>query len=254
MAKFEYRFPELGEGLHEGEIIKMHIAPGQTVTDDDIIMEVQNDKAIVEVPCPVNGKVLEVLVKDGQVCHVGEVVAIIEAEGDVPEQAPSAGHDAPVAAAPAAEQPKAEAPAAASVAAHEQPAKEGAKPAAGGLVLATPSVRKYAREKSVDIAAVAGSGKNGRITREDVDAFASGGGKAAAPAAAAAPAKDAEAPKAAAAAVQAEAAAGGREERVPFKGIRKAISNAMVKSVYTAPHVTLMDRSEERRVGKECRL
>ncbi len=57
------------------------------VTDEDIIMEVQNDKAIVEVPCPVNGKVLEVLVKDGQVCHVGEIVAIIDAEGEVPEQA-----------------------------------------------------------------------------------------------------------------------------------------------------------------------
>ncbi|WP_434954082.1 biotin/lipoyl-containing protein, partial [Paenibacillus polymyxa] len=55
MAKFEYKFPELGEGLHEGEIIKMHIKPGDKVTDDDIIMEVQNDKAVVEVPCPVNG-------------------------------------------------------------------------------------------------------------------------------------------------------------------------------------------------------
>lgn len=86
MAKFEYRFPELGEGLHEGEIIKMHIKPGDKVTDDDIIMEVQNDKAVVEVPCPVNGTVQEVFAKDGQVCRVGEVVAIIDAEGDIPEQ------------------------------------------------------------------------------------------------------------------------------------------------------------------------
>ena len=117
MAKFEYRFPELGEGLHEGEIIKVHIKVGDTVTDDDIIMEVQNDKAIVEVPCPVNGKVLEVLVKDGQVCHVGEIVALIDAEGDLPEQA-----------APAAEAPKAEAPAAAAPAA-EAPAAQAAAPA-----------------------------------------------------------------------------------------------------------------------------
>lgn len=234
MAKFEYRFPELGEGLHEGEIVKMHIAPGQAVTDDDIIMEVQNDKAIVEVPCPVNGKVLEVLVKDGQVCHVGEVVAIIEAEGDVPEQAPAEAEAPAAAAAPAAP-----APAAAPAAAPAPAASTGAAPAvSGGPVLATPSVRKYAREKGVDIAAVAGSGKNGRITREDIDGFASGGGQAAAPAAAEAPAQEAAAPKAAAAA---SVPAGGLEERVPFKGIRKAISNAMVKSVYTAPHVTLMD-------------
>ena len=94
MAKFEYRFPELGEGLHEGEIIKMHIKAGDKVTDDDIIMEVQNDKAVVEVPCPVNGTVLEVLTKDGQVCRVGEVVAIIAAEGDVPEQAGHAAAEA----------------------------------------------------------------------------------------------------------------------------------------------------------------
>lgn len=92
MAKFEYRFPELGEGLHEGEIIKMHIKAGDKVTDDDIVMEVQNDKAVVEVPCPVNGTVLEVFTKDGQVCRVGEVVAIIDAEGEVPEQ--EGGHPA----------------------------------------------------------------------------------------------------------------------------------------------------------------
>ncbi|QHT61653.1 2-oxo acid dehydrogenase subunit E2 [Paenibacillus lycopersici] len=239
MAKFEYRFPELGEGLHEGEIVKMHIKPGDTVTDEDIIMEVQNDKAIVEVPCPVNGKVLEVLVKDGQVCHVGDVVAVIDAEGEVPEQAAPAGggHSAPAPAAEApkaVEAPKAEAPAAAAPAA----APAATKPA-GGLVLATPSVRKFAREQGVDIASVAGSGKNGRITREDITAFASGGG-AAAPAAAeaaAAPGGEAKAAPAAAAVPSGDRT----EERVPFKGIRKAIANAMVKSVYTAPHVTIMD-------------
>lgn len=243
MAKFEYRFPELGEGLHEGEIVKMHIKPGDTVTDEDIIMEVQNDKAIVEVPCPVNGKVLEVLVKDGQVCHVGDVVAIIDAEGEVPEQAAPAGggHSAP-APAPAAdkpqavEAPKAEAPPAAAPAATPAPAS---KPAGNGLVLATPSVRKFAREQGVDITGVAGSGKNGRITREDIAAFAAGGGTAA-------PATDQTAPAASGESQAAPAATtvsvGDRaEERVPFKGIRKAIANAMVKSVYTAPHVTIMD-------------
>nr|WP_306812704.1 dihydrolipoamide acetyltransferase family protein [Paenibacillus soyae] len=226
----------MGEGLHEGEIIKVLVQPGQAVTDDDIIMEVQNDKAIVEVPCPVNGKVLEVLVKDGQVCHVGELVAVIEAEGDVPEQAAPAASEAPkqeqAAPAPASAPAQAAAPAAA-------PAPQ----ATNAQVLATPSVRKYAREKGVDLTQVAGTGKNGRITREDVNGF---GG--AASAAAAAPAASEAAQEQAAAPAKAEAkapAASGTayrpEERVPFKGIRKAIANAMVKSVYTAPHVTIMD-------------
>jgi len=234
VARFEYRFPELGEGLHEGEIIKINIKPGDKVTDDDIIMEVQNDKAIVEVPCPVNGTVLEVLVKDGQVCHVGEVVAVIEAEGDVPEQAPSAGGESQGSQAPAPEA-SAATPGASAPSAPPAPAAPAAAeaPKAGGLVLATPGVRKYAREKGVDLTQVTGTGKNGRITREDVDRAAAGGAAPAAPAAEAAQA----APTAAAA-----VPAGSRvEERVPLKGIRKAIANAMVKSVYTAPHVTLMD-------------
>ncbi|RJX37722.1 2-oxo acid dehydrogenase subunit E2 [Paenibacillus pinisoli] len=227
MAKFEYRFPELGEGLHEGEIIKVLIKPGATVTDDDIIMEVQNDKAIVEVPCPVNGKVLEVLVKDGQVCHVGELVAVIDAEGDLPEQATPA----------AAEEPKKEEAAAPASAPAAAPAPEAT--ATNAQVLATPSVRKYAREKGVDLTQVSGTGKNGRITRDDVDGF--GGAPAAAEAAAPAEEKAASAGEAKAAAPAAAGTPYRPEERVPFKGIRKAISNAMVKSVYTAPHVTIMD-------------
>lgn len=224
-SNFEYRFPELGEGLHEGEIIKMHIKAGDKVTDDDIIMEVQNDKAVVEVPCPVNGTVLEVLTKDGQVCRVGEVVAIIAAEGDVPQQ--EGGHS--------------EAQTSQAAAPSQGNAAPAAVPAPNRDVLATPSVRKFAREQNVDLAKVNGSGKNGKITHEDVEAFLKGG--SAAPAAAqAAPA--AEAPKAKAKDAAPAAASGNanlEEERVPFKGIRKAISNAMVKSAYTAPHVTIMD-------------
>ncbi|MCE5172113.1 2-oxo acid dehydrogenase subunit E2 [Paenibacillus profundus] len=226
MAKFEYRFPELGEGLHEGEIIKMHIKPGDKVTDDDIIMEVQNDKAVVEVPCPVNGTVLEVLAKDGQVCHMGEVVAVIDAEGDIPEQAmpeEEAKEEAAPAQGGAAEAPKA----------------EGTAAAPNHDVLATPSVRKLARDLGVNIGEVSATGKNGKITREDVEAFANGGAPVAK--------EEAAAPKAAEAKSAPAAAAASRdadEERVPFKGIRKAISNAMVKSAYTAPHVTIMDEVE----------
>ncbi|WP_373230992.1 dihydrolipoamide acetyltransferase family protein [Cohnella sp.] len=258
MTRFEYRFPELGEGLHEGEIVKMHIAPGQTVTDEDIIMEVQNDKAIVEVPCPVNGKVIEVRAKDGQVMHVGEVVAIIEAEGDVPDQTPSADESPAQASGGAtgnsavggadtkdqpAQQPASE-PAAekASEAAQATPPAAVKPAASGGMVLATPSVRKLAREQGVTIAEVSGSGKNGRITRDDVLGFNAGGAAKAAEAPTATEANEAsKAPSVSAPAAAVTTGGPGVEERVPFKGIRKLIANAMVKSVYTAPHVTLMD-------------
>lgn len=193
-------------------------------------MEVQNDKAVVEVPSPVNGTVVEVFAKDGQVCRVGEVVAVIAAEGDVPHQ--EGGH-AEASGAQGAAPSQAAAPAAAAV------------PAPDREVLATPSVRKFARDKGVDISKVNGSGKNGKITLEDVEAFLKGGSAAPAAAApaAAAPAA-AAAPQAKAKEAAAPAASGNanlEEERVPFKGIRKAIANAMVKSAYTAPHVTIMD-------------
>lgn len=237
MAKFEYRFPELGEGLHEGEIIKMHIKPGDKVTDDDIIMEVQNDKAVVEVPCPVNGTVQEVFAKDGQVCRVGEVVAIIDAEGELPEQdAPAADHGSMEADAAQGGADTTSSPAQNSPEAAKQGGENAPAPAAPNKeVLATPSVRKYAREQGVDITQVTGTGNNGKITKEDVEAFKNGGGQAAAPAAK----EEKAAPAASAAAPAVDARA--EEERVPFKGIRKAIANAMVKSAYTAPHVTIMD-------------
>jgi pyruvate dehydrogenase E2 component (dihydrolipoamide acetyltransferase) len=229
--------PELGEGLHEGEILKWHVKPGDTVREDDILMEVQNDKAVVEVPSPVSGKVAEIKAAEGTVAVVGDVLAVIEVEGEAGHPQPSAAA-APQPQAAQAEEEKAAAPAASAPAAEQ----------AAAPVLATPGVRKYAREKGVPIGRVRGTGKNGRITREDVDAFAAGKG-AAAPAEAAEPRAAAPAASAAPAAIAAPAAsaapAGPRpEERVPLKGIRKVIANAMVKSVYTAPHVTIMDEAD----------
>lgn len=241
MAKYNYPFPELGEGLHEGEIIKMHIKVGDKVTDEDIIMEVQNDKAVVEVPCPVNGTVLEVLAKDGDIFRVGQTVAVIDAEGDIPEH--EGGHaeetgdqeaDAAKGSADTTSSPAADSPSDAKEGGDAEPV-----PAPNRDVLATPAVRKFAREQGIDISKVSGSGKGGKITREDVESFQNGGS-----APAEAPAKGEEAAPAKEESKSAPAASGNvslEEERVPFKGIRKAISNAMVKSAYTAPHVTIMD-------------
>jgi len=241
LAKFEYRFPELGEGLHEGEIIKMHIKKGDKVTDDSIVMEVQNDKAVIEVPCPVDGTVLEVLTKDGQVCRVGDVVAIIDAEGDVPEQdAPAGDHSTQEADVAKGSADTTTSPAGSSTADAKEGGVATTAPAAPNKdVLATPSVRKFAREQGIDISTVTGTGNNGKVTKEDVESFKNGGqATSAAPAAAATSTE--EAPKAASTATT-SVSVSGEEERVPFKGIRKMISNAMVKSAYTAPHVTIMD-------------
>ncbi|GFZ85632.1 dihydrolipoamide acetyltransferase component of pyruvate dehydrogenase complex [Paenibacillus marchantiophytorum] len=231
MALFEYKFPELGEGIHEGEIVKLLVKAGDTVTDETILMEVQNDKAVVEVPCPVEGKVVAVSVKEGQVCNIGELVMTIEVTGELPAE--SMHHKSDSHAAPAA------APAAPAAAAPAPAAAPAAAPSAGREVLATPSIRKLAREKGITLAEVTPTGKHGRVTREDVLGF-SGAGAAAAPEAD--PAAVAAAGAAAPAATPQQVVVGDRvEERIPFKGIRKIIANAMVKSVYTAPHVTLMD-------------
>ena len=250
MAIWQFRLPELGEGLHEGEIVKWHVKPGDEIKEDQIIMDVQNDKAVVEVPSPVTGKIVELKVKEGTVSHVGDPLAVIDVVGEIPPEsihhgggdAPAAEAPAPAAAPAATPAPSAPqaAPAAAVAPAAQPPAAAAPAAAAGGQVLATPSVRKFAREKGVDIASVQGTGRNGQVTKDDVLAFAAGGSQAAAPA----QAEQAEAAQGAPAAAPAAVATvvGERvEERVPLKGMRKAIANAMVKSVYTAPHVTIMD-------------
>ncbi|UUZ89370.1 2-oxo acid dehydrogenase subunit E2 [Paenibacillus sp. P25] len=253
MAKFEYKFPELGEGIHEGEIVKWHVKPGDKVNDETILMDVQNDKSTVEVPSPVEGTIVELKVEEGTVCTIGDLIAVIEVTGEVPQQAGGHGEAASAPAAPAATAPAeadvAKGGADVAPAPALAPAASAAPAKAGGQVLATPSVRKFAREKGVNIADVPATGKNGRVTREDVLGFAAGGGQAApaAPAAAAGAAPAAAALPAASSA--AKRVSGERvEERVPLKGIRKAIANAMVKSAYTAPHVTLMDEVDVTRL------
>ena len=234
-STFQFKLPDIGEGIAEGEIVKIDIKVGDKIVEDDILFEVQNDKSVESIPSPVSGTVTAVLVSEGTVAHVGDVIVEIATEG---------GSHAPAAAAPAA--PAAPAPA--------SPATPTGVPAAsnpGKLVLAMPSVRQYAREKGVDITAVVPTGKGGRITREDIDNF--GGAPVAAPAAAPA---SVEAPAASAAPAQASAPAAApapakpfvgsaeREERVKLTPMRKAISKAMVNSKHTAPHVTLHDQVE----------
>ena len=237
---FQFKLPDIGEGIAEGEIVKIDVKVGDTIAEDDILFEVQNDKSVEEIPSPVSGTITAVLVSEGTVARVGDVIVEIAAEGVAPVAAPSAP------AAPAASPAPAAAPAA--------PAQPTGVPAAsnpGKLVLAMPSVRQYAREKGIDITVVVPTGKGGRVTREDIDNF--GGAPVAAPAVEAAPAAQAAAPASAPApaapAAKAEPAkpfvgSAEREERVKLTPMRKAISKAMVNSKHTAPHVTLHDQVE----------
>jgi pyruvate dehydrogenase E2 component (dihydrolipoamide acetyltransferase) len=233
---FQFKLPDIGEGIHEGEIVKWFVKPGDKVQEDDVLCEVQNDKAVVEIPSPVEGTVEEVLVEEGTVATVGQVLITFDAPGyeDLKFKGDEEG-DAPAAETPAA--PAAEtAPAAAETpAASAQANTEAVDP--NRRIIAMPSVRKYARDKGVDIRQVSGSGDNGRVLKDDIDAFLNGG--AAAPTTSQeAPAAQAEEAKPAAAAIPA-----GQypETREKMSGIRKAIAKAMVNSKHTAPHVTLMD-------------
>ena len=249
---FQFKMPDIGEGIAEGEIVKIDIKVGDTIQEDDILFEVQNDKSVEEIPSPVSGKVLEVRVQEGTVARVGDIIVVID-DGSGPAEA-AAPEAAPEAAPAAAPTPAAPTPAAPTPAAPAAPAQATGVPAASNpdkLVLAMPSVRQYAREKGVDITLVVPTGKGGRVTREDIDNFGGAPVAAAAPAVeaavASAPAAQVEAP--AAPAAKAEPAkpfvgSAEREERVKLTPMRKAISKAMVNSKHTAPHVTLHDQVE----------
>jgi pyruvate dehydrogenase E2 component (dihydrolipoamide acetyltransferase) len=228
---FQFKLPDIGEGIAEGEIVKWFVKAGDTINEDDTLLEVQNDKSVEEIPSPVTGTVKNILVSEGTVANVGDVLVEIDAPGHNSAPATSAAATTEV-------PEKVETSGSASVVEAADPNKR---------VLAMPSVRQFAREKDVDITQVTATGKGGRVTKEDIENFLSGGG---APATAeAAPAKEeAQAPaaesKPAAPAKAFKSNLGDLEERVALTATRKAIAKAMVNSKHTAPHVTLHDEVE----------
>ena len=230
---FEFKLPDIGEGLVEGEIVKWLVDVGDTLVEDQAMVEVMTDKATVELPSPVAGTVTALNAAEGDVVPVGNVIIVIDDDGaapakpEKPEKQEKAAKAAEPAAKPqAAAEPEVEAPAA--------PAPDRAAP---GKVLATPATRKYAREKGVEIGRVTGTGPRGRVTKSDVDAIA------------AAPAAPADSSAAEPAPVAIHASAG--DQRVPLRGLRRLISQSMSRSKRTAAHFTLV---EEARVDELVRL
>lgn len=241
---FQFRLPDIGEGIHEGEIVKWFVKPGDKVQEDDVLCEVQNDKAVVEIPSPVAGTVEEVLIAEGTVATVGQVLITFDApgyedlkfKGDDHEEAPKQEEKAPVA------QVTDSAPAAVAVAVAVAPPEVAVDP--DRRIIAMPSVRKFARQKGIDIILVAGSGKNGRVLKEDIESFLTGGSTQTAVAEVEAPQAEVQTEeKVEQKAASAPAIPQGQypETREKMSGIRKAIAKAMVNSKHTAPHVTLMD-------------
>src|SRR3954447_2556183 len=155
---YEFKLPDLGEGLTEGEIARWLVAEGQEIAEDDPLVEVQTDKTTVEIPSPAGGKVARILVAEGDVVPVGTVLVVIGEDGAAP-----AAED---------EQPRAEPPASVSATA------EGQSPGRGqtGRGRATPLVRRMAEELGVDLSSVEATGPQGRLTEEDVRRAATSGG------------------------------------------------------------------------------
>lgn len=237
---FQFKLPDIGEGIHEGEIVKWFVKPGDKVQEDDVLCEVQNDKAVVEIPSPVTGTVEEVLVGEGTVATVGQVLITFDAPGyeDLKFKGDDHAEEAPKQEAAPVQAPVAEASTTNNGIADTQPAVDPNR-----RIVAMPSVRKYAREKGVNITLVVGSGKNGRVLRDDIDAFLNGGAEAVtAETTPTASEVTTEAVQETAKPAPTPIPQGQYPEtREKMSGIRKAIAKAMVNSKHTAPHVTLMD-------------
>ena len=227
---YAFNLPDIGEGVNEGEIVKWLVAVGEPVAEDQAIVEIMTDKATVEIASPVAGKVLKHAAPEGDVVAVGALLADIDAAAPT-ESAPT-------------KEPAIETPAAPSTtpAAAVQDTNVISMPANStqndSAVLAAPATRKFARENNVSLSAITPTGSNGRVLKEDVQKYISGGSQ---------PATQAAAPV-----VQntptytpPQRTTGEQtEERIPLRGIRKVIAKNMLNSKLSAAHFTHVDEME----------
>lgn len=244
----EFKLPDLGEGLADAEIVQWLVKPGDAIELNQPIVEVETEKAIVEIPSPFAGTVESVFGEVGERVEVGTTILKVRTSGDAPQTGRKAvlvGYGAEEGPGKRRKQRKI-----GRRSADEQAADEPEEPAAPAKALATPPVRKLARDMGVDIDAVPGSGPDGRVTREDV--LAAAGEEPAAEE----PAAEAPAVSAPAAARLRSVPAGGEEERIPVRAIRRSIAERMVKSSFSIPHVAewlQVDATELMRLRDELR-
>src|SRR6266571_3412833 len=203
----EFKLPDIGEGVHEGEVVKWFVKEGDPVKENDPIVEVMTDKVTVQIPSPVTGKILQLRAKEGEVVKVGSTLVVFGEAGEAVPTRPEATAR-PTAPPPAPTRTEAPPPA----------------PGPTGDVLAAPAVRRLAKELNVNLAAVRGSGPQGRLTEDDVRKAAHGPVRTTV----AAPPVSA-------------AASSGVEQRIPIHGLRKRIFEKMAKSNVTAAHFTYVE-------------
>jgi 2-oxoisovalerate dehydrogenase E2 component (dihydrolipoyl transacylase) len=258
----EFRLPDVGEGLTEADIVAWHVKPGDQVEVNQIIVEIETAKAVVELPSPWDGTVVRLLAEEGQTIDVGAPIIAVDVSAagpSAPGETDSAERPLVPAPALAAEPAAGPAPALPLPAdqAERQPvlvgygvkasattrrARKAARAAAAPVAaaaaepegpaartLAKPPVRRLAKDLGIDLAGLAGTGPDGTITREDVHRAASGTGARSAGEIAANGARTTSL-----AALPGPAG----EERIPVRGVRKHMAAAMVSSAFTAPHVT----------------
>lgn len=238
MAAKEVKLPDIGEGVTEGELVKWLVKVGDTVKSDQPVAEVMTDKATVEVPTPFAGTVKELKAKEGDIIPIETILLILEAgasSAPSPAAASSAAK-APVESTVSKAPTSSQQPMAVSKPATGRAAPQGMEvfpPPADSRVLATPSTRRLAREMSLDINQMSGSGIAGRVTREDVlkgkdaGAGAVSGGM----------------PKVQFQMKALERAPGQLEERVALRGVRRKIAEKMQMAKHVVPHFTLMEEA-----------
>lgn len=235
---YEFKLPDIGEGIHEGEIVQWLVKPGDFVKEDQAIVEVMTDKVTAEIPAPVSGVIQELRGNPGEVIRVGAVIAVF---GDEKASAkPSSQNvEATASSAVPTEVPKTSSEPAKADQLDKKPANGNGKSlgvavqertSTLGKVLAAPATRKLARELGVDLAAISGSGPRGRVTQSDVRQFQTGGAVVTRPAAAVAQGPNGFYSRG--------------EQRAPFAGMRRKIAEHLVKSKQTAPHFAYVEEAD----------
>ena len=223
---YEFKFPDVGEGIHEGEIVKWFVKEGQKVNADEPLGEIETDKAIVEMPSPKSGTIMKLHVQAGGIIHVGEIMVTILEENENPQDAKKQ-----------MESKKEDVPYTGSVVGFLEEAKDvkpivqsSAKIASQSSVsgiMATPAVRNLAKQLNVDLAKIKGTGNDGRITVDDVQK--------------AAPAKKEEH---AGIKVVRKYDFFGYIDRVPLHGVKKTVASRMSESIFTAVQLTNMHEAD----------
>ncbi len=217
MATWEFKLPDIGEGVVEGEIVKWLVKAGDVIKEDQAMVEVMTDKATVTIPSPKRGTVVKTFGKEGDIAKVHHALVMLELDGGA---AASASVPAP----------KASAPKVAAVVQQSAPAPTQVKDTNGARVLATPVTRRMAAQHGIDLASVSGTGPQGRVTKADVEAHMGNGSGAVA-----------TGPTTRALVAFAPLSSGKADQRVPIRGLRKKIAEKMVKSKFTAPHYTFVE-------------